>query len=373
MPSTTELPKGMLAARAHGGSTEVHLDTIPLPEIGPVDVLIKVAAAGLALGVFANVKTQRYKHTPTVIGHEVAGTIVAIGADVSSASLGDRVRLHPNLSCRQCKFCVSDREQMCPDAAMMGFLGFGKGEQPLFEKYHNGGLAEYVKAPYWLIDSIPENVGFDVAAKVQDLACAVRALKCADLQPRSTVIVTAATGSMGVSTLKLAEFFPIGRLILVARSAERLREVQRLSKVPTEIIALDELGDWPVTEGLVRKLREIAPAGADAIIDYMPGDIGADIWQVMGGLGFGGSLVHMGGNGTMLPLPVVALMVHCWKIVGTRGNTRSDAKFVLDKLSDGTLNVDELVSHRFALRDLKQVVLSVTHRSPPMWMGVVHP
>lgn len=68
MLSTTELPKGMLAALAHEGSTEVHLDTIPLPEIGPVDILIKVAAAGLTLGVFANVKTQRYKHTPTVLG-----------------------------------------------------------------------------------------------------------------------------------------------------------------------------------------------------------------------------------------------------------------------------------------------------------------
>lgn len=105
----------------------------------------------------------------------------------------------------------------------------------------------------------------------------------------------------------------------------------------------------------------------------MPTSIGIDIWHVMGGLGYGGSLVHMGGNGTSLPLPVVALMVHCWKIVGTRGNTRSDTKFVLDKLSDGTLNVDELVSHRFPLSDLKQVVLSVTYRSPPMWMGVVHP
>lgn len=69
-----------------------------------------------------------------------------------------------------------------------------------------------------------------------------------------------------MSTLKLTEFFPIERLILVGRSAERLKEVQRLSKVPTEVIALDELGDWPVTNGLVRRLREIAPAGADAII-----------------------------------------------------------------------------------------------------------
>lgn len=371
--SNLEFPVKMLAARAHEGSTELFLETIPIPILGPEDVLIKVASAGLAPGVFSNLSAGRLTHLPTTVGHEIAGTIAKIGSAVTAAVVGDRVRVHPNLSCQKCRYCLSDREQMCAEAAIIGFIGFGKGRMPQYEKYHDGGLAEYIKVPYWLVDKISPNIKFDVAAKVQDLASAARALKCAQLELGSTIIITAATGSMGASTLKLAEFFPVARIILVARSAQRLKEAQKLTKLPTQIVALEDLGDWPATKGLARKLTELAPKGVDAIIDFMPSSAGADIWQVIHGLATGGVLVHMGGNGSVLPLPIVALMANCWRIIGTRGNTRSDAKLVLDLLEDGSLNVDDLISHRFALRDVKQAVSTLQNRFPPMWMGVVHP
>lgn len=373
MASNKELPADMLAVRAHTGSKELHLDTIPIPILGPEDVLIKVASAGLAPGVFSNLSAGRYTHLPTTLGHEVAGTIASVGASVTSSAVGDRVRLHANISCQQCLYCLSDREQICAEAAIIGFISFGKGRLPLYEKYHDGGLADFIKVPYWLVDKLPQNISFNVAAKVQDLASAVRALKCAQLELGSTIIVTAATGSMGVSTLKLAEHFPISRIIIIARSAERLRAVQKLTKIPTEIVALDDLGDWPSTRALARKLRELAPNGANAIIDFMPNSAGPDIWQVMGGLASGGTLVHMGGNSSTLPLTATALMVNCWRIVGTRSNTRSDTKFVLNLLESGSMNVDELITHQFPLREIKHAVSTLQNRSPPMWMGVVNP
>lgn len=363
----------MLAARAHVGSTELFLDNIPIPEVGPEDVLVKVASAGLAPGVFTQLLAGRLTHLPTTVGHEIAGTITKVGISVTSAAAGDRVRVHPNISCQRCKYCLSDREQMCSEAAIIGFTSFGKGPMLQYEMYHNGGLAEYIKVPYWLIDKISSTISFDVAAKVQDLASAVRALKCARLELGSTIIITAATGSMGASTIKLAEFFPVSRLILIARSGERLRAAQKLTKLPTEIVALEDLGDWPTTKDLTRKLKEIVPKGADAVIDFMPSSAGADIWQAIYALAPGGTLVHMGGNTSVLPLPIVALMANCWTVVGTRGNTRSDARWVLDLLEAGSLNVDELISHRFALRDIKTAASALQSRFPPMWMGVVNP
>lgn len=148
----------MLALRAHQGPTELHLDTIEIPKLAQEDVLIKVASAGLTPGTFTQLERRQYAHLPTTLGHEAAGTVSAIGRAVSSFAIGDRVRLHPNLCCRTCTFCRLNREQMCPEATLMGFTGFGKGARPLYETYHDGGLAEYVRAPYWLVDKLPDKV-----------------------------------------------------------------------------------------------------------------------------------------------------------------------------------------------------------------------
>ncbi|CRG86685.1 hypothetical protein PISL3812_03695 [Talaromyces islandicus] len=360
----------MLAIRAHADSLELQLDTISIPSPGAQDVLIKVVSAGIAPGVF-NPFTRRFMSLPTTLGHEVSGTVVSLGDEVSTSAVGDRVRVHPNLSCMNCKFCLSDREQMCAQAAILGFRGFGQ-KMPLYETYHDGGLAEYVKVPYWLVDKLPENVSFNVGAKVHDVANAMRTLKCAGLEPGSTIIITAPTGGMGTATLKLAEFFPISRVILVGRSAERMRAVTKLTRIPTDIVALEELGDdWPTTQALVKRLHQLAPGGVDAILDYMPS--GADVWQAVGAMAHGATMVHMGGNPNLFPLPVVAIMTNCWKIVGTRGCTRSDTNKILEWLGDGRLQLDDLITHEFRLKDTPDAVSKLQARSLPMWMGVIHP
>lgn len=88
----------------------------------------------------------------------------------------------------------------------MRFMEYGN-EVPLFKQYRDGGLAQFVRAPEWLVDEVPDGVSFGLGSKVQDLATAYNALKQADLSPGSVVIVTAPTGAMGVSILKIAHFF----------------------------------------------------------------------------------------------------------------------------------------------------------------------
>ena len=361
----------MLAVRAHQGSTDIHLESVPIPAPGPQDVLIKVASAGLVPGPIKMLERGRLRLLPTILGHEVAGTIHAVGSEVDSSKVGDRVRMHPNLTCRKCKHCLNDREQMCNQAAIIGFNGFGKAKMPLYEQYHDGGLAEYMVVPHWLVDKLPENVSFDVAAKVHDVGSAMRAIKCANLEPDSTIVVTAPTGAMGTSILKLAEHFAIRRVILIGRSRERLEAVRHLTKVSTDIVVLEELDpDWVSTKGLKQKLLELAPDGLDAILDFMPS--GQDIWQSMGALATNGTLVHMGGNVATLPYPVAIMMFNCWKFVGTRGNTRSDTDQVLRWLADGRLNVDDLITHKYKLSEVREGITDLQSRASPIWMSVVN-
>ncbi|WP_063005829.1 zinc-dependent alcohol dehydrogenase [Nocardia salmonicida] len=363
----------MLAARATQGSNSLSLEQIPIPQPGPLDVVVKVVSAGLAPGMMALLKMGAFKHLPTTLGHEAAGTVTAVGDQVTDVAVGDRVRVHPNLNCRSCDYCRTDREMMCPQQAMIGHAGFGAVPMPLYERYHDGGLAEYVRVPHWLIDQLPANVSFDVAAKVHDLANVVRILKCAELPVGATVVTTAATGTMGTATIKLAEHFGIARLLLVGRSAERLAAVTPLAgKVEVETVALDELrDDWETTGGLTQRLRELAPAGVHAVADYIPA--GAATGQAMAALRTGGTLAHMGGNATPLALPPIALMVNCWRFVGTRACTRSDAEQVLALLASGALNADDLITHRFPLADTDTAIESMVNRKEPMWMTVVNP
>jgi threonine dehydrogenase-like Zn-dependent dehydrogenase len=363
----------MLAARARKGSDALHLDKISVPDPGPQDILVKVASAGLAPGMMALLAQGAFKHLPTTLGHEAAGTVVAVGSEVQGVTTGTRVRVHPNLNCRACGYCRSDRDMMCPQQAMIGHAAFGDVPMPLYDRYHDGGLAEYIRVPYWLVDLLPDNVSFDVGAKVHDLANAVRALKCAELPLGATLVVTAATGTMGTATIKLARHFGVSRLILVGRSAERLAAVRPLAgDVRTDIVALEELpADWVKQGGLTRALRARVPQGADAVLDYVPD--GPTTAQTLASLATGGSLVHMGANHSPLMLPMIAIMVNCWRIVGTRACTRTDAREVLGLLAQNALNAEELITHRYPLAEAKEAVAALQSRTEPIWMTVVNP
>lgn len=364
----------MLAVRAHHGSEVLVLDEISVPEPGPLDVVVKVAAAGLAPGIMRLLDMGAFKHLPTTLGHEAAGTVAAVGREVTGHRVGDRVRVHPFLNCRACDYCRTDRDMMCAEQSILGHAAFGDVPMPLYAEYHNGGLAEYVRVPHWLIDPLPDFIGFDVAAKVHDMANAVRALKCAELPRESTLVVTAATGTMGTATVKLAEHFGVARLILVGRDAERLNSVAALSgNVAASVVALDELPeDWATDGALTRRLRETAPDGVHGVIDFIPE--GPAIGQAMAALATGGTLVHMGGNSAPLPLIPIVQMMHCWRFVATRAYTRKDAQDVLRLLETGVLTIDELITHRFPLTDAIKAIDAIQQRADnPMWMTVVNP
>jgi threonine dehydrogenase-like Zn-dependent dehydrogenase len=143
--------------------------------------------------------------------------------------------------------------------------------------------------------------------------------------------------------------------------------------VPTGLVALDDLPeDWAARGALTGRLRELAPGGADAVIDFIPE--GPAIGQAMAALATGGSLVHMGANATPLALPPVALMMRCWRFVTTRACTRNDTRAVLRLLETGALAFDELITHRFPLTDAIKAVDAIQQRvDKPMWMTVVNP
>jgi threonine dehydrogenase-like Zn-dependent dehydrogenase len=364
----------MAAVRAHQGSPDPHLDVVPIPEVGPDDVLIKVTAAGISPGMLRVLALGRLRHLPTTLGAEAAGTIADVGSNVERFAVGDRVRLHPSLNCGRCGYCRTNRDMMCPQQAIMGHGAFGDGPLPLYRRYHDGALAEFVRAPYWQVDHLPDSIDFGVGAKINHFATAARALKSGDVRPGSTIIVTAPTGSVGAATAKIAKAFGVARLILVGRQRERLDAVAALGGVATEVVATNDLGaDWPTTEALTAALHALLPDGADAILDYTPQ--GPTVAQCLPALATGGTLVHLGANDAVLPIALQDIMINCWRTVGIRGNTRTDAREMLALLGSGAVNGEALITHRYPLVETLQAFRDVRSRdtATPMWMVVATP
>ena len=364
MSRTFSIPKQMKALRAIHGQTNAILETIDVPQIGHEDVLIKVAAAHLAPDVFNLLAAGRVKPLPMTLGHKVAGIIVAVGASVTDLNVGTRVRIDPNVNCGRCIYCNTDRDALCEINGVMGFFALEKS--PLFDRYHNGGLAEYVCAPASSVNILADHLSFNVGAKVHDLANAAAILKRAAFPVGSTVLVTAATGSMGSAVVKLAPFFGVRRLVLVARSAKSLHAVKEITDLQCCFVAVEDLEEgWETSNGLTKRVLDMVPEGVDAVLDFTPQ--GTAMWQAIRAVRIDGSIVFMGGNPSVPPIPSREMQLKCWRIFGHRNHSRQDSQLVLQLLESKMLKVDELFTHHFKLEEWEKALVQQKNRSEPSW------
>lgn len=362
----------MRAARAYAGANSFRLEEVERPTPAAGEVLIQVKSAGLAPGGLEQWHRGIYPILPRTLGNEAAGLIAELGPDVTDLAVGQRVRLHPNLCCRNCEYCRTDREQFCSAHSVIGQGIYGPDAMEMHKRYVDGCLADYVLAPAWLADPLPDAVSFDDAAKIHDIADALRAWKTTGLGPGSTVVFTAATGAIGSAFMRMAPLLGVDRVIAVARSAERLEAIRGLDPDRIETVATDELaGDWSANHGLTKRLRDLAPRGVDAVIDFTPN--GPMTWQAVAAMKPTGSAALMGPNVSPTPLPAMAIMINGWRITGTRGCTHDDALQIIRWLESGQLTVDDLITHRFALADISTAEKLVRERYEPAWMVVIQP
>lgn len=225
-----------------------------------------------------------------------------------------------------------------------------------------------MRAPWWLVDRLGAGVSDAVGAKVQDVATAVRVWREARVAAGATVVVTAATGAMGAMgalTVRMAGIFGANKVLLVGRNEGRLEAVRKVTEVETEAFVMGG-GEG---ESLVERIRRAAPEGVQAIIDYLPS--GDTIEEILPALSSGGALVHMGGNASVLSVPMRMIMMKGWRIVGCRGNSRANACEALKWIEEGKLQVEDLITHRFSLKEVDKAIQALQERSKPIWLSVI--
>jgi len=207
---------------------------VPDPTPGPRDVVVEVAACGLC-GTDLHILQGEFAPTlPIVPGHEFAGEVVGVGAQVTELSLGDRVAVDPSLYCHECRYCRTGHNNLCERWAAIGVTTAG-------------GAAQYAVAPVANCVRLPEHIRTHDAALVEPLSCAVRGYDVLQTRLGAHVLIYG-SGTMGLMMLELAKRTGAASVDVVDINAQRLSTAQLLgvSGSATNADELDRPQGWDV-------------------------------------------------------------------------------------------------------------------------------
>jgi D-arabinose 1-dehydrogenase-like Zn-dependent alcohol dehydrogenase len=210
---------------------------IPVPEIDPSDVLIRVAAAGICHSdAHYRAGISRIDALPVTPGHEIAGVVERIGAQVANVAPGDRVCLHYLVHCGRCEFCTRGFEQFCRTAQMVG-------------KHRDGGYAEFIKVPAKNAFVLPDEISFEIGAIMMcSSATALHALKKARIASGESVAIFG-FGGLGFSALQLARALNCGNIYVVEINPAKLASINEFGAVAIDAKAGDPVEQIRETTG----------------------------------------------------------------------------------------------------------------------------
>jgi len=179
-----EIPATMKAV-VYRGVNDLRLETVPVPAIGPGELLVKVATCGICGTDLKKIHTGSHS-APRIFGHEMAGTIVATGEGVTKFAAGERVMVFHHVPCGQCYYCRKHTPAQC---AVYKKVGVTAGLEP-----SGGGFAEYIRVMDWIVElggvvRIPDDVPFEQAAFMEPVNTCLKGVKLLNLAPDETVLV----------------------------------------------------------------------------------------------------------------------------------------------------------------------------------------
>ena len=217
----------MKAVRLTGIGKPLEVAEVPVPQIGPHDVLIRVAAAGICHSdAHYRDGISKIDNLPVTLGHEVAGRVEKTGAQVTNISPGDRVCLHYLVHCGECEFCRRGLEQFCTTVRMIG-------------KHQDGGYAEFLVVPARNAVMLPDEISFEAGAIMMcSSATALHALHKARPKPGESVAIFG-FGGLGFSALQLARALGCGDAYVVEINPAKLASATKLGAVAIDATAGD--------------------------------------------------------------------------------------------------------------------------------------
>lgn len=324
-----------VVVRAPGPADVLRIEAVQQPSAGPDDVVIRVEACGICtLDVVTRQGTYRRNvELPFVPGHEISGTVVALGTNVSRLRVGDRVasaqRFHV---CGRCRLCRSGHETLCEQRRFLGQNGM------------RGGYAEFVAIEEDNLARVPDNVTSPHAAIA---ACAIGTSLNAvrdtgRVQLGDHVLVTGAGGGLGVHAVQLAR--AAGAFVVAqTTSADKADLLRGLGAHEVLVTARDE--DFSARVFAVTQGR-----GAAVVID----NVGTPVFEaVRRSLAVNGRWVLVGQlTGGLVPFSPAQLFLRNQSMLSVHSTSRAQLEDSLELLSRGAVRA--VVTETCALEDVAE-------------------
>lgn len=296
----------MQALVLKGPAQPFELTRVPDPVPGPGEAVARVYACGSGLTI-QHVKAGRIAAAfPLIIGHEITGEIVEIGAGVRGLAVGDAVTAYYYLNCGHCRSCLSNLEPLCENSG--GNVG----------RNCDGGYAQYIKLPAHIFIKLPPALDHkahaaEIGVVTDALATPYKVLRRARVQPGETVAVFGAGGGVGIHQVMLAKWAQ-ARVIAIDIARSKLEACHKAGA--------DHVLD-PAAGDVAAALRELTDGrGVDVAIDYVSAT--STLEAAIGALGPRGRMVTLGGAGRTFSASSLDLMLNEQELLGSRYVTRSE-------------------------------------------------
>ena len=305
----------------------------PTPSPAAGEILVKVAACGVCHTDLHYIDhgTPTFKTPPLVLGHEISGTIAAVGAGVTALKSGDQVLLAAVLTCGQCAACRSGRENICEKSRMIG-------------NDIDGGYAEYVVAPAKDAFIIPEGVPLVEGSILADAVTTPyhAVVRRAQAAPGDWVVVFGC-GGIGLNVVQVAVAAG-ARVIAVDKVARKLAMAKSLGAEATI--------DASVEPRVDKAVRKLTGQGADIAMEA----IGAAATQelAVSCVRTGGRVVLVGYSPDTLALNAGRVMYRELEVIGSLGCRPVDYPRVIELARSGRIALEKMVTHRFPLERINE-------------------
>ena len=311
---------------------DIRLEERPRPEIGPGELLVRIEASGICGSDI--MEWYRLPKAPIVLGHEVSGVVEEVGDGVEGFAVGDRVVTTHHVPCNTCRYCLTDRHSVCDTLKTTHF--------------DPGGFSELVRLPAINVDrgtfKLPDQVSFEEASFVEPLACAVRALRIARLEPGQSVAVLG-SGISGVLFIQLARALGAGPIIATDIDEHRLTEAGRFGADAA----------LPADSDVAAGIREANDGRLAERVFVCTGALPA-IKQALGCVDRGGTMMWYApaDPGVTFEFPLLEVWANGTNLVHSYAGPPADMQTALDLIAARRVDVAGMVTHRLGLAETQQ-------------------
>jgi L-iditol 2-dehydrogenase len=309
---------------------DVRLEEMPVPQIGPGEILMRVEASGICGSDL--LEWYRRHKVPLVLGHEVAGVIAAVGKGVKHHKVGERICAAHHVPCNTCHYCLSGHHTVCDTLRRTNF--------------DPGGFAEYVRLPPINVEQgifpLPDRVSFEEATFVEPLACVLRGQRLARLQPRQCVLVIGC-GVAGLLHVQLARTSGAGYIVATDIVDYRLEAARRSgADIAVHAKEYTPASLRQATDGRLADLVVICSGATSAVA------------QALESVERGGTVLFFAATepGVSVPISVNDLF---WRneitLTSSYGGSPADYAAALELIQAGKICVGEMITHRLGLAE----------------------